>query len=213
MVRMTRANAPSRLITTGLPFRRTLISDHEAIRLAVLAMESGANLVYPGVGPKRVKALAEQKIAVHVHCGLVPIHCTWIGGIRAVGKTAQEALEVYRSAVAYAEAGATMIEMECVPERVAAEITKRVPIPVISCGSGSGCDGQLLLDLDLLGSQGGRHPRHSKVYRSFLEEATAAFGEYREDVNRGVFPAAEHTIGIADDEFERFLTKVEAISV
>ncbi len=52
--------------------------------------------------------------------------------------------------MAFEEAGAAFIEMECVPARVAAEIAKRVKIPVISIGSGPGCDGQFLFAEDIL---------------------------------------------------------------
>lgn len=52
--------------------------------------------------------------------------------------------------MALQKAGCIAVEMECVPAKVAAEITKRVNLLVFSMGSGPDCDGQFLFSSDLL---------------------------------------------------------------
>lgn len=202
---MVRMGAPSTLITAGLPYHQTLVSDEEALRGAARAMSAGADMVYLCTAPERVAAVAEQRIPVHCHVGNVPSTSTWRGGLRAVGKTAGEALDVYRETQAYAKAGAVLIEMECVPHKVATEITKRVEIPVISMGSGDGCDGQYLFSCDILGTHEGHYPRHSRTYRNFFQESVNAFREFKQDVETGAFPDASETINIEDEELQNFL--------
>jgi 3-methyl-2-oxobutanoate hydroxymethyltransferase len=106
--------------------------------------------------------------------------------------------------------------MEVVPDRVAAEITRRVSILTISLGSGQGCDATYLFSTDLLGENRGHIPRHARVYRNFAQqrdrlqqERIAAYREYIDDINIKSFPQAEHSVGINDDEFEAFLNSVD----
>ncbi|MHB8958451.1 MAG: 3-methyl-2-oxobutanoate hydroxymethyltransferase [Candidatus Limnocylindrales bacterium] len=129
------------------------VSDAEAIRCAMLARDHGADLIYSsGNTPARLGAVAELGIPVAGHVGLVPIRATWVGGLRAVGKTIDGAVEVYRQTLAFQAIGAVAVEMECVPAAIAAEISRRTSLLVISFGSGPGCDGQFLYRSDLLGT-------------------------------------------------------------
>ena len=83
--------------------------------------------------------------------GYLPVNDTWLGGPRAVGKTADEAKKVYDDVMALEAAGCIAVEMECVPAKVAAEISKRTKMLVFSMGSGPNCDGQFIFAEDLLG--------------------------------------------------------------
>lgn len=54
-------------------------------------------------------------------------------------------------------------------------------------------------------------PRHAKIYRNFRaeyerlqQERIAAFREFATDVAEGRYPAPEHLVGIADEEFAAF---------
>lgn len=210
-VEEVRKGAPNVLLDVVLPIHMALISDAEAIRGAVTAIRAGGDIIYAGAPPERVAALTKQGIPCHCHVGLVPIVSTWTGGLRAFGKNSQEALKVYKDALAYQEAGAVIIEIECVPNRVAAEIAKRLDIPVFSIGSGSGCDGQALFSSDILGSTDLRLPRHAKKYRNFFEESVAAFKEFIDEVNSGAFPTRDKLIDIRDEEFELFMEGLDRV--
>ena len=154
-------------------------------------------------------ALGRQKYPCVGHVGYMPIRNTWFGGPRAVGKTCSEALEVYEHTLALQEAGVFAVEMEVVPEKIAAEITKRVDILTFSMGSGPDCDGQFLFACDILGTNAGHYPRHSKTYGNLLEQATEMMSQYTNDVKSGSYPAAEHCIKIKDEEYASFMEVLE----
>ncbi len=122
------------------------------------------------------------------------------------------ALQVYRETTEFEAAGAFAVEMEVVPARLAAEITRRVSLLTISLGSGAECNVQYLFSADLLGENRGHIPRHAKVYRNFAaerdrlqRERIAAYREYIEDVASGAFAEAGYVVGMSDEAFESFL--------
>ena len=63
-------------------------------------------------------------------------------------------------ALGLAEAGSFGLVLELVNAQVAYEITERVSIPTIGIGSGIGCDGQILVTTDLLGTSSDFIPKH-----------------------------------------------------
>ena len=191
-------------------------SAQEALREAMQAMEAGAESVYCAMSPSVVEVLAREGVPVIAHVGLVPPKATWVGGMRAVGRTAEQASQVYFESKAFESAGAFALEMEVVPARVAAEVTRRVSILTISLGSGQGCDATYLFSADLLGENRGHIPRHAKVYRNFAQERDrlqqeriAAYREYIGDIAGQKFPEERHSVAIDDDEFEAFLNSVD----
>jgi 3-methyl-2-oxobutanoate hydroxymethyltransferase len=117
---------------------------------------------------------------------------------RAVGKTAVEALDVYRRTKPLEQAGAFGAQMEPLPHRVAAEIARRTSLCVVSMGSGTGCDAQYLLAGDIQGTSQGHVPRHARMYRSLAAE-----------VRSGAFPAGRHVLPVDEAEFGKFLEGLE----
>jgi 3-methyl-2-oxobutanoate hydroxymethyltransferase len=192
-------------------------SDESAIRSALGVLGQGADAIYSLThGLARIAAMAEQKVPVIGHVGYVPYHASWMGPPRAVGKTAAEALEVYRKTKALERAGAFGVEMELVPHRVAAEIARRTGLCVVSMGSGTGCDAQYLFAEDILGTNRGHVPRHAKRYRNLSVEydrlrglMTEAFSEFSAEVRSGAFPAGRHVLPVDEAEFGKFLEGLE----
>jgi 3-methyl-2-oxobutanoate hydroxymethyltransferase len=201
--------APNTLITGVLSFDQARISDESAIRNALDLMEAGADMVYTtGIAPERIKRLTLENIPCVAHVGLIPYLSTWIGGLRAVGKTAKEAHEIYEHALQLDDAGVIAVEMECVAHKVAAEITKNVKLLTLSMGSGPDCDGQYLFATDLLGSHNDHYPRHSVTYGDFFKQSVEIFKLYKEDVLSGEYPKSKHVIEMADNEFHDFLSRI-----
>ncbi len=189
----------------------------EALRAAMAAMEAGAESVYCAMSPHIVEVLAREGVPVIAHVGLVPPKATWVGGMRAVGRTPEQALKVYRETLEFESAGAFAVEMELVPTQLAAEITRRVSLLTISLGSGAECDAQYLFSADLLGENRGHIPRHAKVYRNFAAERdrlqaerVAAYKEYISDVQSGAFPDAGNVVTMTQDDLDTFLEAVDA---
>jgi 3-methyl-2-oxobutanoate hydroxymethyltransferase len=94
---------------------------------------------------------------------------------------------------------------------VAADITARVSILIISLGSGQGCDATYLFPTDLLGENRGHIPRYTKVYRDFAmegdrlqQERIAVYREYIDDISNRKYPEDGHSVPIDDAEFEAF---------
>jgi 3-methyl-2-oxobutanoate hydroxymethyltransferase len=187
-----------------------------AVSAGFQAMNDGADAIYTHLSTDSVRAMAREKIPVVGHVGYVPYRASWFGGPRAVGKTAAEAIQVYRDTLAYQEAGAIAVEMEIVPHRVASEIAKRVNILVFSMGSGTGGDVQYLFATDVLGTNTGHVPRHSKVYGNLHAELervqklrVEALKAWRADVSSGAFPAPKNLLEVADKEFDKFLAGID----
>ncbi|PYK99512.1 MAG: ketopantoate hydroxymethyltransferase [Verrucomicrobia bacterium] len=177
------AAAPNSFLSAATP--HGLASPEEAIRAGFRALEIGASSVYCSASP---------------YLGMVPRHVTWTG-YRAIGKTVEEARELYRRMKALESAGAYAAELEVVPHNLARWLCSQTKLILMSLGSGSGCDTQFLFSDDILGDYEERLPRHAKAYRDFLaehrrlqEERVAAFTEYIADVKEGRFPDRCHLV-------------------
>jgi len=206
VVEAVRRGAPNTTIICGLPPYQAYVSVQSALRLAGDVRAFGADIVYcSGLVPDKFAALAQQGHPCGGHVGYLPINDTWYGGPRAVGKTWDEAKRVYDDVMALDAAGCIAVEMECVPAKVAAEISKRTKMLVFSMGSGPHCDGQFIFAADILGTNSGHYPRHSITYAHLLQDAAKAFGKYCADVSSGAYPGETHGIEIKDEEFARFM--------
>jgi len=187
-------------------------SPEQAVSAGFRLMNAGADAVYSALGMKCVAAMARESVPVIGHVGFVPYRSTWVGGTRAVGKTAEEARKVYDAAQAYQDAGAIGVEIEIVPAELAAEIDRRLEnLILISMGSGKATV-QYLFATDVLGTNPGHVPRHAKVYGQIGQEEarvqelrTAAFRALHEEVQSGAYPAAGHMLKMKDGEFSAFL--------
>jgi 3-methyl-2-oxobutanoate hydroxymethyltransferase len=81
---------------------------------------------------------------------------------------------------------------------------------VISCGSGSGCDGQILIAPDILGLSQGRLPKFTKAYDQIGSRAIEAMRAYAEEVKSGQFPNAEHSYHMKEGELQRLKALLQA---
>lgn len=211
-----RAAAPNTFLTVGLVGDYGA-SDEHAVRSGYQALAAGGDAVYINASPLRVQAMAREWIPVVGHVGFVPYRSTWFGGNRAVGKTAEEARKVYEDTLRYQDAGAIGVEMELVPHQVAAEISRRVKILIISMGAGTGGDAQYLFAEDILGTNAGHVPRHAKTYRNLRreldrlqQERVAAFAEFKAEVDCGAYPEPRHLVEANPGELAKFLQAISA---
>ncbi len=192
------AAAPHSFLSCATP--HGLASPEEAIRVAFRALEIGASSVYCSASPFIIEAMARERIPVVGHLGMVPRHATWTG-YRAIGKTVEEATQLFRKMKELEAAGAYAAELEVVPHNLARFLSSQTKMLLMSLGSGPGCDTQFLFSDDILGDYDERLPRHAKAYRNFAAEHArlqaerlAAFREYIADVNEGRFPERSHLV-------------------
>ena len=136
-------------------------SIEQAIDSALIARDNGADAVYCGNSPPFIEALTKEGLPAVSHIGLIPYKRTWTGGFKAVGKDAESAFKVYQDALAYDQAGAIGLETECVPDRVAELITKKVNLLTLSMGSGPNCDVEVLFINDVIRTNSDKIPIHA----------------------------------------------------
>ena len=210
-VKRIRDAAPNTHLMSAAPEKSYATAD-EAVRAAYKLLSIGCDSLYTNNSSSIIRSLRKEKVPVISHVGLIPGHVNWIGGFRAIGKNAKEAIEVLEHALELDDAGAIGLEVEVVPPKVAEIITKKVKLLTISMGSGSGCDGQYLFSQDILGYNTGHVPRHSRIYRNFKKEfdklhveRVNAYKEFIKDTEDKKFDDPKITVGIEDREYESFL--------
>jgi 3-methyl-2-oxobutanoate hydroxymethyltransferase len=155
-------------------------------RMDAVKLEGGRDRV------SAIKAITSAGIPVMGHLGLTPQSVHQFGGWKVQAKSAGAARKLIEDALIIEDAGCYALVLESVPAEVAQLISKRLAIPIIGIGAGSGCDGQVLVTHDLLGFFDRFTPSFVKKYANLFSEMERAFREYISDVKARRFPAPEH---------------------
>jgi 3-methyl-2-oxobutanoate hydroxymethyltransferase len=202
--------------TKGTVDGKLLITAEHFLEAAYRYTAIGGDCFYCAASFEIQKTMCANHIPIVAHVGLVPSYITWTGW-RAVGKSAHEALKMWKQLKRLEEVGCFAVELEVVPDRITEFFSKNTSMIYFSLGSGSGGDVQYLFAEDVLGYGRTRLPRHAKSYRNFKAEfdrlnaeRVAAFREFRADIRSGAYPGPEHSVAIAETEFEAFLQQVGA---
>jgi 3-methyl-2-oxobutanoate hydroxymethyltransferase len=196
------------LLVGDLPFGSYEASDEQAIATAQrFIKEAGCDAVKlerGGTSVQRARAIVNAGIPVMGHVGLTPQTATALGGYKAQGRSAAQAVAVARDALALEEAGCFSIVFEAIPAAVAAAVTARIEVPVIGIGAGPDVDGQVLVYHDLLGIYEGHAPRFAKRYGEVKAQMVAGVAEYVHEVRARMFPGPEHIYSIDEAELAQF---------
>ena len=140
----------TRFLTASLIFPNFATAD-DILREAFRCMRAGADAIMTARSMDVVEMLAKEDIPVMGHLGLVPRKSTWTDGLRAVGRTGDEALELFRAFKRLEDAGAVLVEAEVIPGPVMEEISRRSGLITVSLGAGSGGDVDYLFMEDICG--------------------------------------------------------------
>jgi 3-methyl-2-oxobutanoate hydroxymethyltransferase len=209
-----RRGAPNTFVVGDMPYMSYQISDEQAVENAGrFIKEASCDAVkLEGCNPsilKRVRAITDAGIIVSGHIGLTPQFAGQMGGYKAQGKTADNALLLVEQARQLEEAGAALILVEGVPAVVGKAITERANIPILGIGAGSYTNGQLLIYADMVGMYDNFTPKFVKRYTSVGEELLRGFTEYCSEVKGRVFPDDSlHTYKISAEEEAKFIEKI-----
>jgi 3-methyl-2-oxobutanoate hydroxymethyltransferase len=210
--------APSLFAVPGMPLYGAPAAQDDYMRWAYRMMEAGADAVYCAASFATVQRMADDYIPVIGHVGLVPHYCTWTGGFKGVGKTADSAMQVFDRVKRYEEAGAFGVEIEVVPPEVTAEISKHTNLFLVSMGGGAGGDCQYLFGCDVLGYNTGHVPRHAKKYADLASEYAKiqdirinAFKDFVRDVQTGGYPSAPYIVKAPAEEMDAFRNKMSKV--
>jgi 3-methyl-2-oxobutanoate hydroxymethyltransferase len=201
------------LLIGDMPFMSYNVSVEQAIANAgrFLKEASAEAVKVEGGGwvAKTVTAMVEAGIPVVGHLGLTPQTASMLGGYRVQGRTAESARKIVEDALALQQAGAFLLVLECVPDRLGELISKKLEIPVIGIGAGPNTDGQVLVFHDLVGIQSGFAPKFVKRYAKVGDEIRSAVTRYCQEVKERTFPADEHCFRIPDEEFDALRGSLE----
>jgi len=202
-----RRGAPNIFLVADMPFLSCQLGITEAIKNAGrFVSEAGAQMVkIEATSPYLdvIKAVSDAGIAVMAHIGIRPQSISKIGRFKAEATTAEMAAELISLADQMICNGASSLLIEGTTAEVAKIITNRYEVPVISCGSGPDCDGQILIAPDILGLTQGPCPKFAKSYDNLAESNIKAFNAYADEVEKGRFPDNEHSYHMKSGEFEK----------
>lgn len=213
MIRHTaavRRGAPNAWVVGDMPYMTYQPSVEIAIRNAGRFMaETGCDAIKLEGGTSmadRVKGIVDAGIPTIGHLGLTPQSVSSLGGFRLQGKSAATAKKIIDDAKVLEEAGAFMILLEMVPDRICKLITERAEdCLIMSLGSGPHAHGQLLIYHDAFGLYPKFKPRMAKVFADAGATISAGLNSYVKEVTEKTFPAPENWFGMPDEEYEELL--------
>lgn len=213
-----RLGAPNTFITAAL-FAGRFITNEEILRGAFEVMMKGADSVLTPRSFDVVEMLAKEGMQVQGHVGMVPSMATKYGGIRTVGKTADEALNVLKDMKRLENAGAFGAEVECVAEDALIELKKHTSLVLNSLGSGTGGDVMFLFFEDICGETNGiKMPRHAKSWGNgksikdeLNKERAKAIKGFKTEVENMTYPDSDHVVEMLPGEKDILLEKLDSL--
>ena len=211
-----RKGAPNTFITAAL-FAGRFVTHDEILRGAFDVVMSGADSVLTPRSFDVIEMLAKEGMQVQGHVGMVPSMATKYGGIRTVGKTADEAISILKDLKRLENAGAFGAEVECVAEDALEEIKKHTNLVLNSLGSGTGGDVIFLFFEDICGeTKSIKKPRHAKSYgdgnsikEKLKNERLRSIKAFKDDVSSLNFPSTEFTVNMNKGEKDKLLEKLD----
>ena len=194
-------------LVADMPFLSYQVGVNEAVKNAGrFFTEAGAQMVKieaSGAYLDVIRAVSDAGMAVMAHIGIRPQSISLIGRFKAEATTAEMAVELISLAEQMVSAGASTLLLEGTAAEVAEIITERFEVPVIGCGSGAGCDGQILIAPDILGLTDGVRPKFAKSYGKLGEGTIEAIKAYSKEVETGKYPDREHSYHMKAGQLER----------
>lgn len=191
------------MIVGDMPFMTYHVSTDDALRNAARFIQEGGTQAVKLEGgvnvADKVRKIVECGIPVMGHIGLTPQSIYQLSGFKVQGKTPETARKLLKDAQVLEEAGAFAIVLETVPRQLASLITQKITVPTIGIGAGAGCDGQVQVINDILGSFTDFVPKHAKQYAKLADIIRDAVTQYDKEVKSGSFPTDKQSSSIDED--------------
>ena len=207
-----RRGAPKTFVLGCMPYQSYNTVDRALVNATRFMQDADCDAVKPQGGKSQahiLQALVDAGIPTASHIGLTPHTVAMFGGFKIQGRTAEAAMKILEDAFAIQDAGCFMLEFEAVPAPIAKIISEQLEIPTIGIGAGAGTDGQILLSYDLLGVFTDFKPKFTKRYANLTEVAVKGLSDYVREVKDGSFPDDDHSYGVNEAEYEKFLGLLE----
>jgi 3-methyl-2-oxobutanoate hydroxymethyltransferase len=189
-VRAAARARPRALLAADLP-AHSYDTPEQAVRSAQRLVAAGAEAVKAEGGRNilpQVQAIIAAGIPYLGHLGMLPQSVHEEGGYHIKGRTEEERQRLLADAEALAQVGAFAVVLELVTPAVAAEITRRLPIPTIGIGSGPHCDGQILVTYDLLGLLPWVRLRHARPMAQLGQTIVETARRWRQQIQASSEP-------------------------
>ncbi len=188
----------------------TYAAKEDALRYGSYYMNCGVDSLLPmGVNNETLKFMADNYLTVFGHVGaLSGWQTNRQGGYKRMGKTAEEAMQVYKMAYEYQENGMMAMTIELTPIEVTNTIAKKLRVPVISIAAGGAADGCEMVDFDTFGMMPSA-ASHAKEYANFFKWAIGAYAAWANDVRTGAYPEDKHGYHMDEAELEKFTAMLE----
>jgi 3-methyl-2-oxobutanoate hydroxymethyltransferase len=186
-------------------------SKEDAVRKGAEYHAVGADSILPmGVNNENLKHMADNYIVVFGHVGAISGWQTMgaFGGFKRLGKTAEEALKIFKMAYEYQENGMKAMSIELTPIEVSNAVAKKLRVPVIAIAAGGACDGSEMVDADTFGLMA-KPASHAKTYGYLLEFAVKTYSAWGEDVRSGSYPTDDNGVHMDEQELEKFLDLID----
>ncbi len=193
----------------------------EILSHAVDLMGRGGDMYYTLRSYEVMERLAKEGIPVQSHIGLIPTYAHWAGKLRAYGRTADEAMQIYRTLKRMEDVGVFAVEAECIAEEVLDAINDKTSIVTFSLGSGNAGDAVFSFVADVCGedSEEAKPPRHAHAFgnleplkKQLYDARVAALSEFHNEVRANNFPYPQNNISMHPNEKEKFLEMLDKAS-
>ena len=209
-----RRGAPNVWLVGDMPYMSYQPSIESAIRNAGRFMaEAGCDSIKLEGGAEmadRIHGIVRAGIPAVGHLGLTPQSVAALGGFKVQGKGAIQAKKIVDDAKALEQAGAFMILLEMVPDRLCKLITERAENCIImSLGSGPDAHGQLLIYHDMFGLYPRFKPRMAKQFGNAGEVILNGLKLYAQEVTEHTFPQPDNWFSMPDEDYDELLSLLD----
>ena len=214
MIQLTaavRRGAPNAFVIADMPFGSYHGSPGRAVRNVFRMVQlSGCDCVKLAAAESQLAAIRELSdagVAIMAHLGLRPQAVGMLGGYRAQGRTADEAIRIIDLALEMQDAGAAAILLEAVPPEVSAAVVNATKVPIIGCGAGPAPHGYVVVTHDTLNLTE-RPPKFAPELADLATPMINAFAEYVRRVSTGGYPTTEHGYEMPEPERTKLAEKL-----
>ncbi len=186
----------TQFLISDLPFLSYRVSLADTMQNVRRLMQAGAHAIkLEGADADAlhtIQHMVQAGVPVMGHIGLTPQSVHQLGGHRVQGRQPDAAEQIIEAARALEQAGCFALVLECIPQRLAQQITAHLSIPTIGIGAGMHTDGQVLVWHDLLGLNPAFQPRFVKQFANGHQLILDAIQAYVAEVSGSIFPSNAH---------------------
>ena len=182
------------------------------------AMRNGADMYYTLRSYDVMEKLSKEGIPVHSHIGLIPTFSHYCGGLRGWGRSADEAMQIFKTLKRMEDVGVFAVEAECIAEEVLAAVNYKTSIVTFSLGAGMAGDVIMSFVADICGepSEEKNPPKHAhafgnvgRLHNQIHSERVEALSKFKNEVVAGNFPYPDTNISMYKGEKDKFLEALD----